>query len=223
MAAGNQSRVQESDTPAVAPWMMTFCDCMTLLLTFFVLLLTFSSFDDVTLDKLGGAFSNISMESIFPHKRTIQDSLIPPTEAPIDRTQEGSERPTTDEIKETENPKRMKEIFDKSAYRDRKIIKIPSDKLFYARGSSLTVNGRAHLKVLGSFIRRLPCKVIVGENNPDNYVALERAWAVLHYFTQTEKLDENQFSISTGDAVPDTNPSAREVLVIVLLLKGLYQ
>ena len=34
------------DDPGAPEWMVTFSDCMTLLLTFFVLLLSFSSFDD---------------------------------------------------------------------------------------------------------------------------------------------------------------------------------
>ena len=51
--AQNIKRV-EPEEPAGAPeWMVTFSDCMTLLLTFFVLLLSFSSFDD-------SAFSDVT-------------------------------------------------------------------------------------------------------------------------------------------------------------------
>ena len=48
----------EEDGPPGAPkWMVTFSDCMTLLLTFFVLLLTFSSFDDKSFRKMTTALS----------------------------------------------------------------------------------------------------------------------------------------------------------------------
>ena len=42
-----EKKQPEPEQQAGAPeWMVTFSDCMTLLLTFFVLLLSFSSFDD---------------------------------------------------------------------------------------------------------------------------------------------------------------------------------
>ena len=42
-----KKQVEVEDEGGGAPeWMVTYSDCMTLLLTFFVLLLTFSSFDD---------------------------------------------------------------------------------------------------------------------------------------------------------------------------------
>ena len=39
-------QVESDEAPGAPEWMVTFSDCMTLLLTFFVLLLSFSSFDD---------------------------------------------------------------------------------------------------------------------------------------------------------------------------------
>ena len=39
-------QAETEEAPSAPEWMVTFSDCMTLLLTFFVLLLTFSSFDD---------------------------------------------------------------------------------------------------------------------------------------------------------------------------------
>ena len=45
MGRANKQVVPDED-PGAPEWMVTFSDCMTLLLTFFVLLLSFSSFDD---------------------------------------------------------------------------------------------------------------------------------------------------------------------------------
>ncbi len=50
---GFPRKQQEPDEAPGAPeWMVTFSDFMTLLLTFFVLLLSFSSFDDRVFRKL---------------------------------------------------------------------------------------------------------------------------------------------------------------------------
>ena len=56
MASKDRQPVVDEGGPSVPDWMITFSDCMTLLLTFFVLLLSFSSFDEASLSKLDGAF-----------------------------------------------------------------------------------------------------------------------------------------------------------------------
>lgn len=38
-------------------WMMTFGDCMSLLLTFFVMIISFTTFDDIKVDQMLGSFS----------------------------------------------------------------------------------------------------------------------------------------------------------------------
>lgn len=218
-----QPKPEESAAGGVPAWMVTFSDCMTLLLCFFVLLLTFSSFDEVKLDKLGGAFRNIASESIFPHERTIKDAIVPPVEAPIDHTQEGSERPTTDRHGEINNPKRLTTLVDKTAYSDRKVIMISSETLFYGRGSSLTTEGKTNLRLVASFIRRLPCKVTIGESNHEGEVSLQRAWAILDFLTSTETLDEDLFSISAGNCAPGDRPDGEATMEIVLLARDLHR
>ena len=76
MASQQPQQVQEEPQEGVPAWMTTFSDCMTLLLTFFVLLLTFSSFDPVALRQLEGAIKFKSMSSIFDFRVKIDDTLI---------------------------------------------------------------------------------------------------------------------------------------------------
>ena len=45
----------QSDGPTGNEWMVTFSDCMTLLLTFFVLLTSFATFDNRTIPELSRA------------------------------------------------------------------------------------------------------------------------------------------------------------------------
>ena len=67
--------IQEEEDPGGAPeWMVTFSDCMTLLLTFFVLLLSFSSFDKETLPALGQSLAK-ALPSIGLSGKDKQDSV----------------------------------------------------------------------------------------------------------------------------------------------------
>ena len=50
--AYKRRQLEEEEEIGAPEWMVTFSDCMTLLLTFFVLLLSFSSFDDDIFRKL---------------------------------------------------------------------------------------------------------------------------------------------------------------------------
>ncbi len=237
MSLKDRPKPAESDAPTVAPWMVTFSDCMTLLLCFFVMLLSYSSFDETLRQRLGGLFPRMSRDSIFSHRWSISDAFLPRIEIAFDYTKEGSERPTPVEMKKIENPAPMPEPLDKEAYRDRKVISIASSKLFYAKGSSMTWRGRRLLRLIASFMRRLPCQVIIGEttadfepagsrrddSGPADSISSDRAWAVMRYFTETQGLSREQFSISSASPVSAERPIGEPVVNIVLLLRGLHK
>ena len=72
MASPKRKQPADEGPPGVAPWLVTFSDCMTLLLCFFVLLTTFSSFDEQALRKLEGVLRTPSMDAMSPD-RSIRD------------------------------------------------------------------------------------------------------------------------------------------------------
>jgi chemotaxis protein MotB len=75
MPAKKQAKSEEQ--PAGAPeWMVTFSDCMTLLLTFFVLLLSFSSFDDRIFRQLKTIFGD-ALPAAAPGVKTDRDAFLP--------------------------------------------------------------------------------------------------------------------------------------------------
>ena len=92
MARRERQPIKEAPPAGAPAWMLTFCDCMTLLLTFFVLLLSFSSFDESTLRRLEGAM-NIRAASAptISLQRNRLDNSVSVEEMPvIDRTDKGA-------------------------------------------------------------------------------------------------------------------------------------
>uniref|UniRef100_B8DQN5 OmpA/MotB domain protein n=1 Tax=Nitratidesulfovibrio vulgaris (strain DSM 19637 / Miyazaki F) TaxID=883 RepID=B8DQN5_NITV9 len=103
-------RAQEEDKPR-QPWLLTYSDLVTLLLTFFVLLLSMSSMNRVTLSRIGSHFGEAGEQAlgvtgsvperirllepllarpaqVFAHQREIKELLFPGAELPpgIDRS-----------------------------------------------------------------------------------------------------------------------------------------
>lgn len=224
MAQQRRKKTEESEAPAVGVWMVTFSDCMTLLLCFFVMMLSMSSFDDITMDRLLGVFPNLTCRSIFPDKRVIKDSLVPPVEAPVDWTLEGSEKPTRIEPRSIMNPESVTARLETDAYRDRKVVRVSSARMFHGESCSLSAGGRELLKLVGSFVRRLPCQVIISETSRSpGGISLERAWAVMRYFTETQGLSRDQFAISAHHSVSGERLQSGSVLEIVLLTRSLHK
>ena len=63
---------EESGAPGCPAWMLTYSDTVTLLCTFFILLLTFSSFDDEDFKVLSNSLGGMSKPGIFStHSRSI--------------------------------------------------------------------------------------------------------------------------------------------------------
>jgi len=234
---GRKRKQSEPDEPAGTPeWMVTFSDCMTLLLTFFVLLLSFSSFDDQILIDLKVIFAKqFSLSSQTSRK---QDSLSAMTQILNDEIlNEGSEKPTLSRgvedslIKETEPEN----------FHDWKVFLVSSDKIFWGKGTRISFQGRKTLATMASFLKEMPNRIVISENRQGDTMSgddsgLQRAWAVMEYFTIEQGLDKRQFSISatstvaqvaseksTGNGERNLSPTeAERRLEIVLLERSIH-
>ncbi|MCD6303380.1 MAG: hypothetical protein J7M21_00275 [Planctomycetes bacterium] len=221
---------KHDDEPAgPGEWIVTFSDCMTLLLCFFVLLLTFSSFDEVELQKLAGAFNyQNDLDRIFPVPRKIKDSIVEPADRYIDMTEKGSETPTQSPRQPTLQPKRLPAIFDDDAYKDRRILYIPSEKLFWGEGTVLRPAGRRYLDKIASFLRMLPCRVVISETGPAPAPAggrsarIDRAWAVMRDFTGRLKLPAERFNITAAGSAPPARLRGHRVVAIAMISRRIY-
>jgi len=195
MARREREPIKE-DPPAGAPaWMLTFCDCMTLLLTFFVLLLSFSSFDAGTLKQLEGAMNlrAVSAPTISLNRDRLDNSVSVEQTPVIDRTDKGAEKKRSDDQNLIKNPKKVEIPIATDAYHKETILNIPLDGLFLGDSSVLTSEGRNGLSRIVAYLKLMPCYVIIGESWPRRAssrsrgradAGLQRSWTVLQFLKQ---------------------------------------
>ena len=202
--ARRQEKPEPQHADGAPEWMVTFSDCMTLLLTFFVLLLSFSSFDDKVFWKLKVIYSK-GLTTISPLKRSNRDSVQPQKnviQAVLDLDQ-GSEKPTPEKAQRdallNEN---LTVDLDKG-----KVILIPSKKIFWGEGEFISPTGREALSLLASFLAKIPNRVVISEHGqtdePGNeHYGLPRAWAVSQHLVEVHNVNREQFSISAASTLP---------------------
>jgi chemotaxis protein MotB len=227
----------EADGPAGAPlWMVTFCDAMTLMLTFFVLLFSFSSFNVDVFQKMSMSFTKALYEEEPPI--TEDKGAFLPTEqiAATEYIVEGSEKITLSEgwesgLKEGTAPT------ESADFHSRKVFLISSKNVFWGKGTAISFEGRNTLAKMASFLKEVPNRIVISENGPgddeeDEQLGLLRAWAVMEYLTIKQGLDKSWFSISAASTLtqerfisgePDQpEAEAERGLEIVLLERSIY-
>ena len=226
---GRRNLPQEEESPGGAPeWMVTFSDCMTLLLTFFVLLLSFSSFDNRVFKKLKVIYSS-ALNSITQIRRSDRDALnyIPPIRY-INELDKGSEKPT---MNNGQNEGLLKE--EQSNDLDNGMIFLfPSQNMFWGNSPLVSTEGRSMLDDMAPFLAEMPNRIVISEKaetgDPNSiYLGLQRAWAVVSYLALKHDIDKDRFSISTEGTLRDDSSSEspanteREV-EISLLQRSIY-
>jgi chemotaxis protein MotB len=229
-----REKQSEADEPAGAPeWMVTFSDCMTLLLTFFVLFLSFSSFDNKAFHKLKIIFSN-ALPSVSPIPIKPKDAFLSTRQIQksIKEIDKGSEKPTL----ATGAEDGLKEETEAVDFRSRKIFLIPSKKIFWGKGTAISSQGRDFLAATASFLKEAPNRVVISENRPaddrdSKQLGLLRAWAVIKYLTTKQGISKGRFSVSAASTVNQEslkgaetghiNKKAQRQLEIVLLERSI--
>ena len=227
--ADTKDDTQSDDAPGAPEWMVTFSDCMTLLLTFFVLLLSFSSFDEKVFFKLKIIFAR-ALPSVKHADGKDRASFLPAEQ--IESTEElneGSEKPTLGRGKEDT----LKEETEPMDFHSRKVFLISSKKIFWGKGAIISSEGREIMVEMASFLKKVPARVVISENGQGDkedseQFGLPRAWAVMEYLTTIQGVDKNSFSISASSTVAQggeqggSEAEAERMLEIVLLERSIY-
>lgn len=210
-------------------WMVTFSDCMTLLLTFFVLMLSFSSFDDISeVSKLETVFAEeFSIDSRTGNESdgVAASNLIQQQEGPA----KGSEKATL--AMGLGNQSKNEDI--STNFRDRKVFLISSEEVFLGKGCVISPEGRKKLSNMALYLKEVPNRILISENLQDNAeknmdFGLQRAWAVTDYLTTYHGLDKQRFSLSASGIFAQVNINetgdikTKRRLEIVLLERSIY-
>ncbi|MFA5553011.1 MAG: flagellar motor protein MotB [Phycisphaerae bacterium] len=213
-------------------WMVTFSDCMTLLLTFFVLLLTFSSFDDRIFRKLNVIYSE-AFNTIDSRTRINKEAYIDFTQHQQDEI-EGSNRPTYEiglqgHLKESQKPE----------FQEHKIFAIPSGEVFLGKGVIISPQGQQALAALGEFLKLMPGQIIISEvhrldieNEYGPDVSMARALQVAELFSKNYGISQTRLNISTGNmsgnnafdalGLDKARTQDRRILEIALIDRSIY-
>ncbi len=235
---GRPKKQPQSDEPTGAPeWMVTFSDCMTLLLTFFVLLLSFSSFDKKVFHKLKIIFCN-ALPVASSQERPNKDAVLEMMQAvPTEELDKGSEHPTL--AKELEGY--LNEDKEPVNFYSRKVFLKPSKEVFWGKGSVISYQGGKTLASMAALLKEIPSRIVISENGrnseQDNkQLGLQRAWAVMEYLTTKQGLDKKWFSITAtstlaearaqqsikGVPLKQAQTQGERILEIVLLERSIY-
>jgi chemotaxis protein MotB len=195
-------QVEPEGEPGAPEWMVTFSDCMTLLLTFFVLLLSFSSFDD----KIYLLFSEtplIDLPSLHQQVKRNRDAMVNIEQLTHkDDPETGSEKPTLENKSKTNLLKEK----EPKEFHKKKVFVNDSDQFFWGNGTAVSAWGRKTLEDLGAFLKRVQGRVVISEHGPigdkkNEQLGLERAWTVMEYLTSQQGLDKARFSISAASTL----------------------
>lgn len=223
-SSGEPSGPQETGAPA---WMATFADMSTLLLTFFVLLLSFANMDIVKFrDMLGSVqdafgYQKVAHGNNAPEVLTTQEVVTTASPSAAQAVERAAELDELHEVLEKE----IEEIVDKQKLGDqveieasiRGVVIRVKDRMMFAPGSArLNPASYPFLDEIIRLIDRLDFRVLI-EGHTDNTpirsrrfpsnweLSTSRAIAVLKYFESAGAVDVKKLG-SAGYA--DTRPIA---------------
>jgi len=219
MAKNKKNVTEEEEAPGAPEWMVTFSDCMTLLLTFFVLLLSFSSFDNKVFLKPRNAFI-MALSSLNTTNKKEKESTIKPEEieyAP--EFKKAAEKATPYNHTKDAGLKHT----DAVNFEKHRIFILPSSKIFLGRGSVLSPAGKNELDEFAYIIKRLPNRVMISEgtSEPDS-LALARVNIVIKYLL-SKGIKKNKIAAAPKHLLPgNTNTSSQRKLEITFFERGLF-
>ena len=190
------------------------------------MLSTFSTYDKGSLEKIHNAWAQVANYSIFPGKED-KGGVTATGKMSSEFTRDGAERQPAEEPVHAGVPQSMGQSITNDAYSDRRVFYIPSSRLFFGNGCSLMPAGKTHLKLLASFLKAMPCQVVIMESAPNADAdammqrGLERSWVIIDYFVREGAISAGRFRVKTPTSEIAQRTGGRAVMEITLLARGL--
>jgi flagellar motor protein MotB len=213
---------QEEESVEGAPlWIISFADMMSLLMAFFVMLSTFSSFGPAETAQLHRAVKATLLPDYYNGgwHRSLPRGAMGPQSLAAGQLAKGSEKPTLEE-----NGSGLTAQTPPEDFRTRKIFALASRDLFWGAGVTLSAAGREYLDALVVFVREVPDRIVVSESGPgeDPELGLRRAVVLVKYLAG-RGISPDRCSIGATGMRPEEKPGADRTVEIVLLDESAYQ
>jgi len=211
---------------SVGLWYVSFADMITLLLAFFVMLSTFSSYDHEARTKFAGACHYVVTNSLFTATEKPRPSFAQVITPMVDFTKDGSEKPTTPSDEDVQFPLRRDVPPDDRAFFEQKVLTLQAKRL-WNRDGTFTEEGLQQLARLGEYVRQDPCAVLIayppngesGEAFIGASYRVERAHAVLKHLAEVEQIPATHLGMYQPTA-SQSNPHAGEPVIEITLRNG---
>jgi len=154
-----KNKQPEEELDGAPEWMVTFSDCMTLLLTFFVLLLSYSSFDVAQNRDLSDSLGR--EDPVATYSNTLEMNPVVSARSQS-KTQPSLNESTTPENSQPEssNTSTKKKPID---FRNLKVFTISSNKFFFGSGVQITPLGKKIIKGLYILDRHKAARIVISE------------------------------------------------------------
>ncbi|MCX5645673.1 MAG: hypothetical protein NTZ17_13505 [Phycisphaerae bacterium] len=212
---------QEEERGEGAPlWIISFADMMSLLMAFFVMLSTFSSFGPSDAEKLQKVASATLAANVGGWHKQRSRATVGGQSPAAGQLGKGSEKPT---LQEKQGKGMMKEA-QAGDFRTRKVFLIESKTVFWGAGTTLSPSGRDFLDTLASFLAKMPDRIVISESGPgeDSDQGFLRAADALNYLT-SKGITKDRCSIAAKGMSPDRRFETQRLLEVVLLSASVYQ
>ncbi len=224
--APEQKKDKPKKGPAGAPaWMVTYSDLVTLLLTFFVLLLSMASLDPVRFTEASSSIKDAFGMHSSPQSVNFAIPILPsPPKTKFTPIQDSMTTKVYERIKSMIELKQLNEEIDLVQKDSETIILRVNDSVLFNSGQAqVPPTSYPTLRNIADIIRPLPMKLLVEGHTDDVMVAqnpignwdlsMARAVSVMRFFKQGELLSLPRMAAigygSERPLVPNTDSASR--------------
>lgn len=223
-------------------WLGTYSDCVTLLMTFFVLLYSMSTVDSEKVRAISEAFSAMSgksADSILQYDMYEGSQPVLGGESKVEdlleQSEETDKKQMYDKVKEYLEENQLDTVIDVAKDENGISLQIKDSVLFESGKADLINGSKSVLDKIDELISSIPNPIII-EGHTDNVpinnsiysdnwdLSASRASNVLRYFTGTKGEDPTRFSVSgygeykpkVDNSTDDNRAQNRRVNIIIV-------
>lgn len=209
-------KAEEEGGESAPLWIISFADMISLLMAFFVMLSSFTSYDKseekklraaikATLAYAGGWMGSIPLDSLGWDPGNGQ------------KAETGAERPPVEETIKTGSI----EETQASGFPDNKVFLVRKDYLFVSSGSILSPDGKQWLDAFASYVAKMPERLVISDRIDESGKPFDpRPLVAVAEYLQQQTVDPAKISISSCGTLALHNIHDGPFIEFTLLDKG---